>query len=313
MRFFVILILLLAALPLGVVGALRYVPPPVTAFMLQSDVNPVRYEWVPLQEIAPVAGKAVIAAEDQKFWTHGGFDFEAIEKAYERNQKSRRKRGASTISQQTAKNLFLWPGGGYFRKGIEAYFTLLIEQLWPKKRILEVYLNIAEFGPGVYGVEAASQAFFRKPAARLQAIEAAQLAAVLPNPKRWSAGNPGGYVTKRRAWIMGQMGYRSQKRPVPQEEPIEPPESATPASASEIEVTPPQEVAPEAPVAPPEGEPGESEAFEDTPVEEQNVESQDVEEPPAEPDFSPDSVEGAAEWIEDEPLPDPHPEQELTP
>ena len=208
-------------LPLLVVVLLRWIPPPTTAFMLQSEVKPVRYTWVPADRIADTARRAVIAAEDQKFRTHQGFDVEAIEKAYEHNRKSRHKRGASTISQQTAKNLFLWPGGGYFRKALEAGFTVLMEKIWGKDRILEVYLNVAEFGPGIYGIEAASQIYFHKPAAQLGAGEAARLAAVLPNPRHWSVTAPGRYVQARASWIAGQMGYG---RAAPSEEP-EPPAS----------------------------------------------------------------------------------------
>jgi len=201
------LLLALVLFPPMAVIALRWLPPPTSAFMLGSDTRPVRYDWVPATQIAEVARKAVVASEDQKFWEHDGFDLEAIEKAREHNKRSKKRRGASTISQQTAKNLFLWSGGGYFRKGLEAGYTLLIEALWPKERILEVYLNIAEFGPGIYGVEAASQAFFGKPAAKISAAEAARLAAVLPSPRRWSAKSPGPYVQKRVRWILGQMGY----------------------------------------------------------------------------------------------------------
>lgn len=213
------LALLLIALPLLLIILLKWVPPPTTAFMLQSPTKPVQYSWVPAARIADVARKAVVAAEDQKFRTHNGFDVEAMEKAYAHNKKSKRKRGASTISQQTAKNLFLWSGGGYFRKGIEAGVTLLIENIWGKDRILEVYLNVAEFGPGIYGVEAASQAFFHKSAAQLTPTEAARLAAVLPSPRRWKVNAPGAYVQKRVSWIVGQMGYGSHG---PTEEP-EPP------------------------------------------------------------------------------------------
>jgi monofunctional biosynthetic peptidoglycan transglycosylase len=209
-------------LPLILVGCLRQLPPPVTSYMLQSDIRPVRYEWAPAEQIAKVAREAVVASEDQKFWRHRGFDIEAMEKAYRQNQKRRQKRGASTISQQTAKNLFLWPGGGYLRKGIEAYLTVLIEWLWPKERILEVYLNIVEFGPGVYGVEAAAQHYFGKSANELTPGEAARLAAVLPSPKRWSVAEPGPYVMTRTAWILRQMGYAPRPDTVPDPEPEEP-------------------------------------------------------------------------------------------
>lgn len=201
------------------VAALRWLPAPTSAFMLASDVKPVRYQWVDAAQISDAARRAVVASEDQKFFEHQGFDVEAMQKAYANNQKKgRRVRGASTISQQTAKNLFLWSGGGYFRKGIEAVYTVLIEALWSKERILTVYLNIAEFGPGLYGVEAASQAYFNKPAAKLGVNDAARLAAVLPNPAKWKVMSPGPYVQKRTAWIMGQMGYGS-RRPEPEPEP----------------------------------------------------------------------------------------------
>ncbi len=189
------------------VVALRWMPPPTTSFMLQSPVQPVQYQWVPADQIADVMRKAVVASEDQKFWTHDGFDVEAMQKAMEHNARHKKIRGGSTISQQTAKNLFLWPGGGYLRKGIEAYFTVLMEALWSKQRILEIYLNVAEFGPGVYGVEAAARAYIGKTAARINAEEAARLAAVLPSPRRWRAKAPGPYVQSRAGWILRQMGY----------------------------------------------------------------------------------------------------------
>lgn len=227
MRLIKLLLLLIALILLPVI-LLKWVPPPTTAFMLESPTKPVQYHWVPASRIAAVARKAVVAAEDQKFPTHNGFDVEAMEKAYAHNKKSKRKRGASTISQQTAKNVFLWSGGGYFRKGVEAGITLLIENIWGKDRILEMYLNIAEFGPGIYGVEAASQAYFHKPAAQLTANEAARLAAVLPSPRRWKVNAPGAYVQKRVSWIMGQMGYGHG----PSEEP-EPP-SVGPESGGQL-------------------------------------------------------------------------------
>ncbi len=196
------------------VASLRWINPPFTAFMAEAqaaawsnrDANYVyRHTWVDLDRISPNLPLAVVAAEDQKFPEHWGFDVPAIEKAYALNQHSHKVRGASTISQQVAKNLFLWSGRSYFRKGLEAYFTLLIEALWPKRRILEVYLNIAEFGYGTYGAEAAAQRFFHKPAARLSRGDAAALAAVLPSPERFSAVAPSRYVQQRREWILGQM------------------------------------------------------------------------------------------------------------
>ena len=191
----------------------RFVPVPFSALMVERRVaswfspKPYtsRHDWVPLERIAPSMGLAVIAAEDQNFAEHFGFDWKAIEKALEHNERSRRKRGASTLSQQTAKNLFLWSSRSWVRKGFEVWFTLLLEAGWSKRRILEVYLNIVEFGDGIYGVEAASQHYFRKPAQRLRPSEAALLAAVLPNPHRFKVSSPSPYVLGRQAWILGQM------------------------------------------------------------------------------------------------------------
>ena len=193
--------------------ALRWLPVPVTAFMVQERIasraagTPLhqRHAWVAWPRISRHAALAVIAAEDQNFLLHHGFDFHAIEKAVTDAQRGRRVRGASTISQQVAKNLFLWPGQSWLRKGLEAWFTVLIENLWPKRRILEVYLNSAQFGRGIWGVEAASRAYFGKQAAGLTAPEAALLAAVLPSPVRYRVVNPGPYVVRRQAWILGQM------------------------------------------------------------------------------------------------------------
>ena len=214
------LMLAAVALLLLPVVALRWLPAPTSAFMLLSDTRPIRYDWVAAENISDAARRAVVASEDQKFFSHKGFDIEAMEKAYAHNKKSKRRRGASTISQQTAKNLFLWSGGGYFRKGLEAIYTVLIEALWPKQRILTVYLNIAEFGPGIYGVEAASQAYFKKPAAKLSNSDAARLAAVLPSPRKWSVTKPGAYVQKRTAWILRQMGAGPRAAPIPEPEPL---------------------------------------------------------------------------------------------
>jgi monofunctional biosynthetic peptidoglycan transglycosylase len=198
----------------ALVGLLRWINPPYTAFMAQTQMAAwakrdhayaLRHHWVDLNQISPNLPLAVVASEDQKFPEHWGFDVEAIEKAYELNQHSHHVHGASTISQQVAKNLFLWSGRSYFRKGLEAYFTVLIEACWPKRRILEIYLNIAEFGYGTYGAEAAAQRFFHKPAAKLSRSDSAVLAAVLPNPQLLSAATPSAYVQKRRDWILGQM------------------------------------------------------------------------------------------------------------
>ncbi len=203
-----------AVLSVLVVVLLRWINPPFTAFMaatqvsawLQRDFSYVSaHRWVDLEHISPNLALAVIASEDQKFPEHRGFDVEAIEKAYELNRHSHKIRGASTISQQVAKNLFLWSGRSYFRKGLEAYFTLLLEACWPKRRILEVYLNIAEFGLGTYGAEAAAQRFFHVSAARLTRSDAALLAAVLPNPEHFSAAAPTAYLQRRREQILAQM------------------------------------------------------------------------------------------------------------
>ena len=247
------LLLALASVLLLPVLALRWLPAPTSAFMLQSEVKPVRYQWVAGDEISDAVRRAVVASEDQKFYEHSGFDIEALRKAHANNQKKgRRIRGASTISQQLAKNLFLWPGGGYFRKGIEAVYTVLIEAIWPKQRILTVYLNIAEFGPGLYGVGAASQAYFGKPAAKLSNQEAARLAAVLPNPAKWKVLNPGPYVQRRTAWILRQMGAAS--RPAvsaePDAEPL-PPRQGVESEEDRQESPPSSDVAPEVESVPP--------------------------------------------------------------
>lgn len=201
--------LLLAASPLLLLSAmvltLRWAPPPTTAFILADPAEHIAWHWVPMEKISSRAALAVVAAEDQKFPDHWGFDFKSILNAARTNRHRDRPRGASTISQQTAKNLFLWSGGGLFRKGIEAWITLNMELMWPKRRILEMYLNIAEMGSGVYGVEAASRRFFGVPASRLQPWQAARLAAVLPNPKRYSVIQPDGHIHRRSEWIEKQM------------------------------------------------------------------------------------------------------------
>ena len=194
--------------------ALRWLPPPTSAFMLRAqfeawrqgrqDFN-LRQQWVDLSAISPAAGLAVLAAEDQSFARHHGFNFESMAQAFKRNQHSLRIRGGSTLTQQTAKNLFLYPQRSFFRKALEAGLTVLLELFWDKPRILEVYLNIAQFGDGIYGVEAASRAFFGKSAYRLEPGEAALLAAVLPNPLQLRADKPSAYVLKRRDWISKQM------------------------------------------------------------------------------------------------------------
>ena len=209
------LLLLAAGLgaSLAVVLVLRWAPPPTTAFMVRDALaaaergDPARmpYRWTSWDGIAPHAALAVIASEDQKFPDHNGFDVEAIRMALGDALQGERLRGASTISQQTAKNLFLWPGRSLFRKGLEAYLTVLIELCWSKRRIVEVYLNVAEFGTGVFGITAASERFFDKRPAELNADEAALLAAVLPLPSRWRADDPSPSVRRRQAWIRSQM------------------------------------------------------------------------------------------------------------
>jgi monofunctional biosynthetic peptidoglycan transglycosylase len=186
---------------------LRWIDPVTSSFMMRAQATgeKVQYRWVDMAQISPHAQMAVIAAEDQLFPFHPGFDLDAIRDAAERNARSKRTRGASTISQQVAKNLFLWPERSFVRKGLEAWFTVLIEFMWPKERTLEVYLNIAQFGRGVYGVEAASKRYFRKTAAKLDRYEAATLAAVLPNPRRFRVDRPSPYLASRRDWIVAQM------------------------------------------------------------------------------------------------------------
>lgn len=204
----------------SVLGVLlfRWVPVPATALMLARRFEPKSksqaHTWVPLEEIAPSLGLAVLAAEDQNFTEHWGFDWQAIEKALAHNERSRRKKGASTVTQQTAKNLFLWEGRTWVRKGFEVWFTLLLEVAWPKRRILEVYLNSVEFGEGVFGAEAAARTFFRKPAKRLSPQESALLAAVLPSPRRFRADAPSEYVRGRQAWILEQMRLMGGERVV---------------------------------------------------------------------------------------------------
>jgi monofunctional biosynthetic peptidoglycan transglycosylase len=194
--------------------ALRWLNPPTSAFMIESSLAALRagerdyathYQWVDLEQISPQAALAVIASEDQQFPFHAGFDFKSIREAVRHNARSRRVRGASTISQQVAKNLFLWSGGGYFRKGLEAALTLLIEWCWPKERILEVYLNITQFGRGIYGVQAAALHYFHENARRLNRADSALLAAVLPNPRRLHVEAPSAYVRARSEWIAMQM------------------------------------------------------------------------------------------------------------
>lgn len=186
---------------------LGVVDPPITWVMVDQahEQGKLDRQLVPLRAISRSLPLAVIASEDQRFMTHGGFSWEAIEKARERNRKGKRVRGASTISQQTAKNVFLWPGRTWLRKGMEVWFTLLIETFWSKQRILEVYLNVAEMGKGVFGAEAAALHCFGKPASALSNAQSALLAVTLPAPRRYSCARPGSYMQQRQQWVLRQM------------------------------------------------------------------------------------------------------------
>ncbi|MWV27283.1 monofunctional biosynthetic peptidoglycan transglycosylase [Aurantiacibacter rhizosphaerae] len=199
------LVLWFVIISVGLVILFRFVPVTYTATMLM-DEHSVTRDWEPLSRIDRNMVSAVIAAEDGKFCEHDGFDREAIEDALEERARGERQRGASTISQQTAKNVFLWQGGGWFRKGLEAYFTVLIENLWDKRRIMEVYLNVAETGLGTYGVESGAQRYFGHSAARLSADEASRIAAILPSPKTREAKNPGGFTARYGNTIEARIG-----------------------------------------------------------------------------------------------------------
>jgi monofunctional biosynthetic peptidoglycan transglycosylase len=212
--FFLKLILFLLAISLVSVIIFRWVPVPVTSLMIircieqQANGKPVmlRKVWVPLGKISNNLQLAVVCSEDQNFLQHHGFDFEAIGKAFDHNKNSKHKRGASTISQQTAKNVFLWPYRSWIRKIFEVYFTFLIELCWNKERIMEVYLNVIEMGDGVYGAEAASRYYFHKSSKDLMNSEASFLAAILPNPIQFSAVRSNTYIQLRQQWILQQMG-----------------------------------------------------------------------------------------------------------
>jgi monofunctional biosynthetic peptidoglycan transglycosylase len=208
------LILWFFGITIGFTLLYAVLPVPVTPLMVQRcwqqawekdrEVR-LRHDWVSLSEISPHLQLAVVCAEDQEFLEHEGFDFEAIEKAYKHNKKSKRKRGASTISQQTAKNVFLWPSRSWLRKGFEVYFTFLIETIWSKKRIMAAYLNSIEYGDGIYGAQAAAQYYFGKTAKELNRQESALLASVLPNPLIYKADAPSAHVKQRQQWILSQM------------------------------------------------------------------------------------------------------------
>jgi monofunctional glycosyltransferase len=211
-----ILYTLLAALTIAALSvlSLRWIEPPTTAFMLEARLEALwhgehdyhtRYQWVPLEAISPQAAIAVIASEDQQFPFHAGFDFRSIREAVRAHERGHKLRGASTISQQVAKNLFLWSGQSFVRKGLEAMLTIMIEAMWPKERILEIYLNVAEFGRGVYGVQAAARVFFHKDASRLNSTDSALLAVVLPNPRLYRVDAPSHFVLAQRDWTLKQM------------------------------------------------------------------------------------------------------------
>ena len=191
--------LVLVAGPVVAVILYRFIPPPVTPLMVIRAVEGrgLDHRWRSMDKISPALPRALIAAEDAKFCEHRGFDFEALQKAYENNESGRKIRGGSTISQQTAKNVFLWPGRSYVRKGLEAWFTVLIETFWGKKRIMEVYMNSIEYGSGIYGAEAAAQRYFGVSADKLTPAQSARLAAILPSPLKWKVIKPGKYVAKR--------------------------------------------------------------------------------------------------------------------
>lgn len=199
----------------GLVLVFKFVPVFYTPLMLTRSIENkmegkdmvCSHEWVPLDLISRNLQKAVIASEDGRFLTHHGFDFEAIQKAMENNEQGKKLKGGSTISQQTAKNVFLWQGRSYLRKGLEAYFTVLIELIWGKERIMEVYLNSIEMGDGVYGAQAACQYWYRKDATSLTKIQAAGIAAILPNPRKYKATNSSAYINRRKSRIVKHMGY----------------------------------------------------------------------------------------------------------
>lgn len=207
-RPFLVLCLLILLAPVAGVLVHALIPPPATILMLmrRAEGEPMDYRWRALDRISPRLVEAVIASEDARFCSHRGFDMEAIEDAMQSNRRGGRMRGGSTISQQTAKNVFLWPQRSWVRKGLEAGYTVLIETFWSKRRIMEVYLNVAEWGPGVYGAEAAARYWFHKSAADLTANEAARLAAILPSPRRYQAASPGPYVRRRAGRVQAAMG-----------------------------------------------------------------------------------------------------------
>jgi len=214
-RFFGKLILWFLVGSISIVLLFKWLPVPFTPLMVIRSIEKKKdgrklywkHDWVAIEKITKNIQLAVVCSEDQKFLKHQGFDIKAIEQAYEANKKGKNIRGASTISQQTAKNVFLWPQRSWLRKGLETYFTFLIELLWSKERILEVYLNSIEMGIDIYGIEAASQYWFNKPASYLTAQEAAAIAAILPNPRNYRANPRTSYIESRKNWIVNEMIY----------------------------------------------------------------------------------------------------------
>lgn len=196
---------------------LKWVDPPITITQLSSWVSGdgLKRDYVSLKDISRQMRLAVIASEDQKFTTHTGFDWKSIDKAIKHNEKKPKKvRGASSISQQVAKNVFLWQGRSWIRKGLEVYFTKMIEWIWGKERILEVYLNVVEMGKGIYGAQAAAQSYFKKDAAKLSRREAAMIASCLPNPKRYTVKPVSAYVAAKQVWVQSQMAYLEKQKDV---------------------------------------------------------------------------------------------------
>ncbi|MDO5970363.1 monofunctional biosynthetic peptidoglycan transglycosylase [Flavivirga aquimarina] len=214
-KFIFKIVLWFVILSIGLVFLYKWVSVPITPLMIlrhfeKSDIKKEtlwKHDWVSIDAISKNLQLAVICSEDQNFLTHNGFDIKAIEKAYKHNKKGKKLKGASTISQQTAKNVFLWPQRSWLRKGLEVYFTFLIEKVWSKERIIEVYLNSIEMGHGIYGAEAASQYWFKKPASKLWQLEAAAIAAILPNPRTYKANPASHYIQTRKVWIVKQMSY----------------------------------------------------------------------------------------------------------
>jgi len=211
-RFITKSILWFLIITIGLVVLFKWIPVPITPLMViryfENDSPKIlKHDWKSLENISENLQLAVICSEDQNFLKHNGFDIAAIEKAIESNKNGKRIRGASSISQQTAKNVFLWPKRSWLRKGFETYFTFLIELFWSKERIMEVYLNSIEMGNGIYGAEAASQYWFKKPATKLSKLEASAIAAILPNPRKYKANPASNYIASRKNWIINQMSF----------------------------------------------------------------------------------------------------------